>query len=131
MTSRIDSSLISRFMSTARRRAGWFRFFVPLDGMSVALELKLEASGQISEFRVSGQQSESLEEKPRLKAMLIEAAQNRLALVNLMLDEMEMPWEVLRTFRNSAGAAGAIIEAADNRLQDIIKEGRDANNDCA
>ena len=125
---------IPRFLDAARaarRRAGWFRFFVPLDGMAVALEFKVEPSAQISQFRVSGQQSEALDEKPRLKEMLMEAAKNRLAMVNLLLEEFDMPWEALRTFKTGPGAVCAIIEAADERWCQVIREKRDANFDCA
>jgi len=130
MDARVKNAL--NLISVNRRRGtGWFRFFVPLDGTSVALELKIEASGQISKLRVSDQQSHALDEKPRLKAMLIDAANNRLAMINLMLEEFEMSWEVLSTFRHREGATGAIIEAAHYRFHEIVKEARDSENDCA
>lgn len=122
-------ALADRFVAAARRRHGWFRFFVPLDGTAIALELKCEASGQISKLRVSDQQTAALEEKPRLRAMLIGAAENRLAMINLLLEEMDMPWEALRAFKHSACATGAIIEAADNRLAETRRA--QETDDCA
>ncbi len=130
MTDVLD--LVPRFLKAAKnRKAGWFRFFVPLDGTAIALEMKIEASFQVSRFRVSDQQTATLEEKPRLRAMLVEAANNRLAMVNLLLEEFDMPWEVLRSFRHRDGATGAIIEAADARFVEIFRERRDADDDCA
>ncbi len=129
--SAVDERLINRFLGAARRRAGWFRFFVPLDGIAVALELKIEAGGQVSSLRMSDQQSATLDEKPRLKSMLIDGAKTRVSMLNRLLEEIEMPWETLRCFRSHAGVFGAIIEAADNRWMEIIREARDPNEDCA
>lgn len=112
-------------------RAVWIRFFVPLDGTAIALELKLERSGQPSRLRVSERQTASLEEKPRLRAILIEAAKNRLDLVNLLMDELDMPWDVVRTFKHREGALGAIIEAADNRLVEMRRAQQSETDDCA
>ncbi len=115
-------STVTDFAAAAKKRkTGWFRFFVPLDGTAIALEIRVEASGQASRLRVCDQQTATLDEKPRLRTMLIHAADNTLALLNLLLDENDMSWETLRCFRNSSSAIGAIIEAADNRLTELAR----------
>lgn len=131
--SNIDDTLINRFLRAARGRkeAKWVRFFVPLEGTAIALEFYLERSNQISRLRVSDRQTETLNEKPRLKSMLVDAAQNRLDQVNLLLEELDMPWEVISTFRYRHCAIGAIIEAAHNRLLDLARENETNNDDCA
>jgi hypothetical protein len=127
----MKNATIENFTLRKRPGVGWFRFFVPLDGTALALELRIEPSGQISALRISGQQSETLEEKPRLKQMLIDGADHRVALVNLLLQELDMPWAAVRQFRNNAGAIGAIIEAADARYHEVRAQARDEANDCA
>lgn len=116
-----DDTLVARFLRAGgrRRSAGWVRFFVPLDGTAVALELKLEVSGQLSRLRISEQQAETLDATPRLKAALLAGADNCATMLNLLLEEFDMPWAALRCFRHRAGIAGAIIEAADARLAEL------------
>lgn len=94
------------------------RFQVPINGRGytmVAMRgLMKDKREGLHSFGLAGYSVDGVH-LARDRARLIEAAN----LLNKLIDS-GMPWSALATCRHGGGTLGALIEAADNRLAEIV-----------